>query len=1095
MRILTSLIILLILSGLAGSQAQIIPFDNYQVREKAKRKKLPASYVYDVEQDRQGYLWFATQVGAIRYNGYSFTEYNIQKGLLDNNVSDILIDSKDQVWIATESGGVAILENGEMRLLNTSNGLVSDYAITLLEDRNGNIVYFSWEGISIIREDTIINYNESNSEINGVIYAWNLGLEDRVWFSTPGKLFCYDTSLTEIINPLFDKSVIHNILEDKPGSLWLATNNQGIIHLTPEGTHSYDAGNILRSNQSHILEVMGPDTVIVTTIRPGGVYRIIKGKLDRKWEKGLENLDINKIYIDSRKRIWLGSPEGLVLIENDDLKIINTDNNLVSNTIQKIFEDFNGNVWIATANGLSKYGKVVFEIYRNNFLNDNIEIFGIAERDNTVYLATVNGLNTLKGGIINEHYKKLSPSSLGLTSPFYLMTFDEKSNLWLASDDGIARFDGKSAKFISYKDRFPSDINELTTDLVWVNDTLYCGSTYGLLIYHNGDFDRLATSEGLSDDWIWSLGLDNSGNLWCGTRNGLSIFDGKSFHNYSIADGLPANSLNDITFDSKGSAWIATDNGISRVMLNQDWSIACENLNSKRGLTSNIVYSILIDKNGSIWGGLDEGLNRIDPLTLEITHYSSYEGFLPVETSQGAVTRGENGELWFGTPGGAVRYIPKNDIKSEDPPKIYIDSIKLFNDRTDIFQYAEGSDPQSKLPKNLSLPYNKNNLVFHYVGLHYTIIEKNRYKYMLEGYDSDWSESTDAIVTPPYRKLPPGNYTFKVMAANCDGVWTEKPAEFSFEIRPPFYKTWWFYSLEGITFLLLLFAFIRLRERKLRQDKVILTQKVKERTIEIEKQRDQIAYQKKEITDSILYAERIQSAVLPKHEYINSLLKEYFILFKPRDIVSGDFYWINGKDGRIIVVAADCTGHGVPGAFMSMLGVSILNELASSPEAMPSDSILNQLRDHLTKTLRQTGKDEDAKDGMDLAMCIIDTKKMEVQFSGAYNPLVHIRNGECEVYKGDKMPVGFHMGSMNPFSSTHIKVEEGDCLYMFSDGYADQFGGEEDKKFKTSKLRELLTNIYYLPMEEQKSRLDETIESWKGINEQVDDILVVGIRI
>ncbi|MBA7553956.1 hypothetical protein ES705_46562 [subsurface metagenome] len=301
--------------------------------------------------------------------------------------------------------------------------------------------------------------------------------------------------------------------------------------------------------------------------------------------------------------------------------------------------------------------------------------------------------------------------------------------------------------------------------------------------------------------------------------------------------------------------------------------------------------------------------------------------------------------------------------------------------------------------------------------------------------------------------------------------------------------------MEIIAGILVLITIIRYRERKLRHDREVLAQKVKDRTIEVEKQRDQIVLQKKEITDSIVYAEKIQSAVLPNPEYIDNLLKEYFILFKPRDIVSGDFYWINGNSEKAIIVAADCTGHGVPGAFMSMLGVSILNEIANPDTITEAGKILDTLRDHLTTTLWQTGKEEDAKDGMDLALCIIDFKKNKLEFAGAYNPLILIRKGEIIVYKADRMPVGIHMAEMPAFTTYRISLKKDDSLYIYSDGYADQFGGPNDQKFKSLNFRNLLLEISHLPMKQQKNKLNETIEDWKGINEQVDDILVIGMKV
>lgn len=1087
MRNFLTIVLVLLLVCFGQSYSQKIPFENYTVKEESARKRLPASIIYDIEQDSMGYIWLATQVGAIKYDGYNFDPIAIKNGLPDNNIRDIFIDSKNKIWIATESGGLAYLENNKLHLLNTQNGLVSDNSLELLEDHAGNIWYFSYEGISIIKPDTLINFNEQNSGITGKIFATWIGFDGKVWFSLEDHLYYYDGEIHEMKAPQIKEQTIRDIQEDKPGSIWFSSQQKGVIHISNKDTTIFNVQNGLNSNTGLTIQVQGPDTVIVSTLMPGGLYRIVKDAIDVKWEQNLKDVTINQILVDRRDRVWISTfDNGIFQIEHEKMHHLGTENNLVDNSILKILEDKNGNIWIASPSGLSKYGKVIFQVYNEGFIDNDITIFSIAEEDGNLYMGTSSGLNILNdNGII----AKFSRENNSTPESFIFSILPLEDKIWLGTYYGITKFENSGFQFIPY-----SQDNDWTQDIIKYDESLYCATSRGLLKYDNVHFTYYTVENGLSDNDIWSLSIDESKNIWCATVNGLSIFDGNQFHNYGINDGLPDNYCNDITFDLEGNAWLGTDNGLSKIKLLPDWTIECSNLSSTDGLGSDIIYSVLLDKQGYIWAGHNLGLDRIDPKTLQINHYGFREGFTSIDNMLGASTITSGNDLWFGTAFGAVKYLPENDFIFEDPPKIYVKKINLYEDSVLIDKYGLKGSKQGADSPDLILPYNKNNLVFHYVGLHYTIVEKNQYKYFLEGYDINWTE-THEIVTIPYRKIPPGKYTFKVLAANCDGIWTEEPAQYSFEIRPPFWKTWWFYTLEAISGIALLILFIRLRERKLRQDKIILTQKVKERTLEIAKQRDQIVEQKKEITDSIQYAERIQTAVLPKGEYIDSLLPDYFILFKPRDIVSGDFYWINGKDGKVVVVAADCTGHGVPGAFMSMLGVSILNELASEPKQLSADSMLNLLREHLTKTLRQTGTEDEAKDGMDLALILIDYPKMTVQFAGAYNPLLHIREGECTVYKGDKMPVGYHLGEMNPFTSQLINLSKGDCLYLFSDGYADQFGGPDDKKFKSAKLRELLTEIHNLPMKEQKVRLNETIENWKGINEQIDDILVVGIRI
>jgi serine phosphatase RsbU (regulator of sigma subunit) len=265
----------------------------------------------------------------------------------------------------------------------------------------------------------------------------------------------------------------------------------------------------------------------------------------------------------------------------------------------------------------------------------------------------------------------------------------------------------------------------------------------------------------------------------------------------------------------------------------------------------------------------------------------------------------------------------------------------------------------------------------------------------------------------------------------------------------------------------------------------------KKANILLQAQRDQIAYQKKHITDSIEYAKMIQTAILPSMELFSHKL-EHFVVFKPRDIVSGDFYWVEEMDGKFLIVTADCTGHGVPGAFMSMLGVSLLNEIILSKEISRPDLVLNHLREKIIEALRQeTGSI--LKDGMDMTVCLFDRETLELQFSGANNPLYLVSDGQLSQIRGDKMPVSIHE-IMDPFSLHHLKLKKGDTFYTFSDGFADQFGGPNRKKFLTKNFKNLLLSVQHLSMIEQGNRLDEVFIEYRLGVEQIDDVVVIGVK-
>jgi serine phosphatase RsbU (regulator of sigma subunit) len=268
---------------------------------------------------------------------------------------------------------------------------------------------------------------------------------------------------------------------------------------------------------------------------------------------------------------------------------------------------------------------------------------------------------------------------------------------------------------------------------------------------------------------------------------------------------------------------------------------------------------------------------------------------------------------------------------------------------------------------------------------------------------------------------------------------------------------------------------------------------------EIEAQSDLVNQRNEEITDSLNYAMKIQSAVLPPEQYFHEILNDVFIYFKPRDIVSGDFYWIKQVNQYVILAAADCTGHGVPGAFMSMLGMSYLNEIVHRKEVTQANQVLNELRKQIRNSLRQHGTPEESKDGIDMALCVLDEKNKVLQFSGANNPMYLIRNnnGDPELieFKADPMPLGYYQGRFKPFKNNHIQLKFGDMIYLFSDGFMDQKGGEECKKFLSKNFKRLLMEIYEEPLKNQQMILDAAFSDWKGDNPQVDDVLVIGVRV
>jgi len=274
----------------------------------------------------------------------------------------------------------------------------------------------------------------------------------------------------------------------------------------------------------------------------------------------------------------------------------------------------------------------------------------------------------------------------------------------------------------------------------------------------------------------------------------------------------------------------------------------------------------------------------------------------------------------------------------------------------------------------------------------------------------------------------------------------------------------------------------------LKQANQTLEQKVIDRTQKIEAQH-------KEITCSIQYARKIQNALLPTNEELKKLIPSNFILSKPKDIVSGDYYWLAHKDDKVILAVADCTGHGVQGAFMSILGVSFLNEIVTKAVIIRANEILNQLCGQVIKSLHQTGKNDETRDGMEIALCIIDFNKQKLQYSGAFRPLYLIRDMELKEYRGDNMPIGIYEQEDQSFTSHEIYFEKNDIIYLSTDGFVDQIGGIDRKTFRSENFKKLLIEISKMSLGDQKEALYIQYEKWRGEIEQVDDILVVGVKL
>ncbi|MFK7787693.1 MAG: SpoIIE family protein phosphatase [Crocinitomicaceae bacterium] len=370
---------------------------------------------------------------------------------------------------------------------------------------------------------------------------------------------------------------------------------------------------------------------------------------------------------------------------------------------------------------------------------------------------------------------------------------------------------------------------------------------------------------------------------------------------------------------------------------------------------------------------------------------------------------------------------------------------------------------------------------------------KIQYSYLMDGLNTEWSQPSKEAKAD-YRNIPYGTYTFKVKAIGVNGQWSET-LEYTFTIHPPWWQTWSARIGFVIVLLLLIFCLIRSRTANLKERQRELESEVNHATKEIREQKREVEQAHKEIKDSINHAERIQRSFLATDELLSQNLNDHFVFFQPKDVVSGDFYWA-GKlaNNNFAIMNADSTGHGVPGAIMSILNISSIEKAIDQKLVKPAD-IFNHTRTTIIERLKKDGSEEGGRDGMDSTMISFDFANNQLSYAAAQNPIWIIRNGELIEIKPEKMPVGKHYYDHIPFVGGEFEIQKGDQIYTLTDGFQDQFGGPRGKKFMVKKMREFVLSISHFPMAEQRTKIEDSFNSWKGDLEQVDDVCIIAIKI
>ena len=1028
---------------------------------------LPQDYVYSLHQDDAGYLWIGTGDGLARYDGNTLEVFNISDSLCSNFISCSHSIGRDS-WFGHNDGGISYY-NGKVfaKLVEGEQGTGS---ITDIKS-TGNIIWASTQSGGIWKiepglQPILISDPDNPVQIFNMEF---LSSTECVVGSMDGvHIFAIENEsntlrFISILEGIPDTKVQDLMLSRNDSTLYIITEDEGIYTFYPRDLKSstkplelsIEAGI---EGQQHIFE--DSRGILWISTFGNGLYKLIPDSQGKylSWSninetKGLPGDNLKLVFEDREKNIWLGMyGKGLVRLVDEAFTFYSFDD-AIGNNIHSIYTT-DDHLWFGNENGLIKVNRKNGEV-----LPVSGPEFGLPDDRVTAIVGSPAGdlwIGTSQNGVFHRNtgdnrFQRIPISSGTLENTINAMAFRD-SMVWIATNKGVCKIDDRTG---------------LTT---WFT----------------------ISNAGLPHNTVNNLKVDASGKVWISTlSNSVSYIQDDSVTKLIIPTVGGALNIRTITEDPGGCIWIGTDgNGVFRME-----GDSVKNYNTEDGLLYDFCNSLVGDDEEYIWVSHRGGLSRIRISDGFVSNLKNEVGIdQSMEFNRNAVFRDQKGIIWFGSSAGVLKYDPHLEKDQAPPPALSIVSVQV-NSRA------------QELKDELRLPPGRHTIRIDFIGIKLENPGAVTYSYMMEGLDDSWSIASHEN-QEVFSKIPDGKYTFKLRAFNSEGTFDESPLKLYINISVPLWKRWWVYVIVVISVSIGIRAIIKRREYNLllekeRLEKIVLerTHEVVEQKEEIEGQRDAIQLQNENIrlinqniTDSIIYASRIQKAVFPPVETLASIFPESFILNRPQYIVSGDFFWIANKKGKYIFTVTDCTGHGVPGAFMSMLGITLLNEIVNNQQCVEADEILNCLKNEIIRALRQKEGSDSASDGMDMALCVFDPSSLKLQYAGGFNPLVLIRDGELKRYQADPMPVGIGALSGRDFTRHELQIQKGDLIYLYSDGYEDQFGGEKDSKFSRKQFRELLMEIHTLPVNDQKTRLEERMDDWMDGYEQIDDIMVLGIK-
>lgn len=1029
-------------------------------------------------QDDKGFMWFGTQDGLNKYDGYQIKVYKSDPGSPENSLSSNEIYCIKQI-------------NGTVTAIGTREGITLFYPL----------------------QEKFVSLKK-NKLISGKINVITPLSETEILLGGDDGLFTLNlkTNATTKLNFAVEKlPVITSILQHKNNYL-IGTKNLG-LWLFKSGKLSRidlkrdDFAKVKIENLDKITSLCEYANKIYIGTAGTGIYKLdpkeafIEENIKFKKTEGVDGANFiesmqavsNKLYVATNNGFCIydlikGVPS--ITQKNPD----NSEKNgLLGNNIKVVLVDKEGNLWLGLAlNGIHISFKQSQKFPQEPYFTEFKEIYTFADGNKNELLIGGN----FKLTFLNLQNKTTYDISKIIGKSTAISIFRENSTIyWIGTwGKGLLRYDRSTNKAKQFfGPEFGGTIISIMPD---GNGNLLCAAYQDALIKINlktFEYKTYGKAEGLPNASLYSLFKDQANNVWLSTyEDGVYQLKGcnfadkieiqKHFQNTGKPNDIASNAVLAINQDKKGNMWFATTSGLSKLQSNNTFY----NFYEKSGLPNSYLYSIIADSTGNFWMSSNNGIIRFDPTAAEkdinFKNYSIKDGLVNTEHNSGAAFFSNDGNMCFGGTNGINVFRPSTIKNNNNLPSSYLVNFKRSGNEVNL-------DTNIIYKKYLKLNWRENYFQLEAVALDYTDPSKNKFKYKLENYDKEWSTASN-IRYISYSELPGGDYIFKLKACNNDGIWNETPYELYITVVPPFWKTMWFYILVGVFGTAGVIAFIQFRTRAIKKENKLLESKVAERTKEL-------AEKNHDIMSSIQYAKRIQEAILPSRDHIYTRLNKSFILYKPKDIVSGDFYWFAEKNNVKIFACVDCTGHGVPGAFMSMIGHNLLHQIVSEKGITEPGEILNALHNGVQSALRQGSNEVNTNDGMDVSLISIHSISGKVNWAGANRPLIVIdKAGTLTKHEGDKYPIGgAQLDGNRQFNTKSINYEPNSMAYMFSDGYADQFGGEKGKKFMVKRFYDLLLEIHSKDIMDQKYLLLENLEKWKGNHEQVDDVLVIGIGI